>query len=160
MSTNIGDEVNLSLTKIEIGTLSCCNKSSKNLSRKTSTFLAGRQQLLETEETDPNEEIFVVSGQYVLVREKYVSFSRLFYASWTLSSTVTENFCTSKLLMLIWSCQNIGILRQFEYILWATFTFLIGSAKYWMKQLFVIETFFNKNEDSFSIEHLLIILEN
>ena len=54
-----------------------------------------------------------------------------------MSCTVTDTFCTSKIIKLIWNWQNTNHYGQNEFISWATLTYSTSGALYWMKQLFI-----------------------
>ena len=92
-----------------------------------------------------------------MVGEMYVWTSRRIQKSWILSCTVTETIYSSKILNLIWNCQNTGHFWQNESISWATLTYSTSAAFYWMKQLFIIETNSVKNGYSLSNEQFVIV---
>ena len=96
--------------------------------------------------------------QYIMADEKFVWSSKQIQTSWILSCKPTETVCTSKMMKLIWICQNTKWFWQDEFIFWVTLTYSTSGALYWMRQLFIIKTNSVKIGCSLSNEHYRLYL--
>ena len=134
--------------------------SKKELSSLKRTIDNGRRKVCVNFSTDTKrintlkrmisrKKIHAKKEQYIVVGENYVCTS-----SWLLSCTVTETIYTTKLVKSIWTWQKTRSSKQNDYICWVTLTYFSSYAIYWMKQLFIFETFFIRNVCSLSIDGL------
>ena len=94
-----------------------------------------------------------------MVGEKYASTFKLKHTRWSLSFTAIETTHNSKILKWSWCCLNTNGFLPSAFTSWASLTFSLSVAWYWMKQAFIIDSNSAANGRSPSCRHFPILLE-